>query len=179
MRRVFFPDADGNPTDADHFLALLKLFAGSIECGDCLLWQGGTNANGAPKLYDTSARRLMWEAHHDRPLEPHELVTVTCEKVNCLHIEHLALTDKSAAAVLGNASLAVRARKSAACAKAARPFAKLDIAKVREMRARRATDTIDTLGAEFGVDRSLVARILRNESWRELASPFAGLMGTL
>jgi len=148
-----------------------------VECGDCLLWQGATNAKGYPKFSKRSARRVVWEEAKDVKLKPSKLVTVTCGQSLCLNIEHLALTTKSEAAKRGNAPTSVRLRKAEGSARTNRAkFGKLDMEKARYIRDSDKTGV--ELAAELGISKDLVSKVRNHRGWREYrANPFTGLMG--
>lgn len=151
-----------------------QIYARCTEDGDCLRWQGRRScASGHPKIGNKSGRRVVYELLHG-PIPDHKYVTVTCDCIDCLAPEHLALTTKAQAAKKGNQCPTVRLRKAIASAKANRKTGKLTMEKAREIRA--SSKTCDDLALAYGVDKTLISKVRTGAAWRELsASPFAGL----
>lgn len=146
----------------------------TIEDGGCLTWAGRLSAsNGVPKWGNYSMRREYWIATRG-PVPKGKYLSVSCENKLCL--EHLVLSTKSEISSRQNANPRIRAMKRASSAKAARSNAKLSLEIARQI--RESDDTIYVEAKKWDVHPSLIARIRRNESWREdviAASPFAGL----
>jgi hypothetical protein len=143
------------------------------EDGDCLVWSGRlSGAGGIPKLGQNSVRRLVWERDNG-PLREGELMSAGCGNHRCL--AHLVKSTKSEISTRSHASPARKAAQRVAATKWARAnLAKLDIEKVREIRA--SSEDQHKLGARYGVDHSLISKIQTGRAWVELlASPFAGL----
>lgn len=146
----------------------------TVEDGGCLIWTGRLScSNGQPKLRNKSMRREYWQATRGA-VPKGKYLSVSCENKLCL--EHLVLVTRSEISSRQNASQRIRAMKRASSAKAARSKAKLSLDIAREIRA--STDSMYVEAKKWGVHPSLIARIRRNEAWREdiaQASPFAGL----
>ena len=146
----------------------------TVEDGDCLIWTGRVSySRGHPKYNDMSMRRAVWEAKHG-PLEPSQVVTTTCGRVDCL--EHLAVTDCSERSRKANADLGVRAVKRIKGMAAARAKApKLTMEAARAIRA--SEDDNHTEAAKWGVTHGMVSKIRTGRAWVEhpVASPWAGL----
>ena len=146
----------------------------TMEDGDCLIWTGRASkkVGGQPKHGSLIMRRAVWVVTRG-PLEPGDLVTVTCENSRCLC--HLAKTNKSEVSKKAQNQPHVRALKrikSAAWARA--NVAKLDMDKARTIRLSDEDD--HTLAARYGVDHSLISAVRCNRAWVEtMANPFAGL----
>lgn len=144
------------------------------EDGDCLIWTGRASkkVGGQPKHGSLIMRRAVWAATRG-PLEPGDLITVTCENSLCLC--HLAKTNKSEISRKSQNRPQVRALKRIKSAAWARSnLAKLDMEKAREIRV--STEDDHTLAARYGVDHSLISAVRRNRAWVEtMGSPFAGL----
>lgn len=142
------------------------------ECGDCLLWQGPTNAKGHPKIGLKSARRVVWTEKTGKELRPDQLVTVTCRQSRCL--EHLALTTKGEVARIVNARPDVKAKRSASSARTNRPkYGKLSMEQARYIRASEKLGK--ELAQELGVSTGLISHVRTGRSWKEDVNHFAGL----
>lgn len=143
--------------------------AGSLDEGDCLLWQGRRSSGGVPRYNDMSLRRMVYEARFG-PLPSGFLASTNCGRPECLH--HLCKKTKSQVLTDTYASSDLALRRSVTSTRVSRARAKLDIQKAREIRS--STETIDVLAARFNVDRTLCHAIRRGTAWKEV-SPFAGL----
>lgn len=146
----------------------------TMEDGDCLIWTGRTNreVGGQPKHGKMIMRRAVWLARNG-PLEPGDLITVTCGHSRCLC--HLAKTTKSEVSRKSQNRPHVRAIKRIKAAAWARAnVAKLDMEKARAIRGSDEDD--HTLAARYGVDHSLISAVRCNRAWVEtMVSPFSGL----
>lgn len=144
------------------------------EVGDCWIWTGALTGPGYPSMTYGGKRGMNLRREvlriEGRPSPAGHRVINTCLNPKCLNPAHL----KSLTPAQFNAWLGRRGRLSTPAVKAARTRsardlrAKLTIEAARAIRARRAEGaTIEQLGAEFGVHKSLAARICRGEAWRE------------
>lgn len=155
------------------FAALMDLAAviaaGSIEEGDCQLWQGRRSTGGVPRYNDMSLRRMVYEARFG-PVPVGFVASTSCGRPECLH--HLCKKTKSQVLTDTYASSDLALRRSITSTRVSRARAKLTIAKAREI--RQSTESIDVLAARYDVDRTLCHAIRRGTAWKE-ASPFMGL----
>ena len=162
------------------------------EVGDCLEWQGlfsnrGKNqpsikARLPGKTYsdNLSVPRLLWEAEHG-PIPVGKWVYRKCCNNACVCLEHLAIgtrkdlmrarrkagTTQHAPTTLIALTLAARRRATAINTDA-------DARKVRELLAegmKRAS-----VAEATGVSLDMVNDIARGKAWRDLSSPWAGLV---
>lgn len=141
------------------------------EDGDCLIWTGGNNSIGIPKIRNTSGRRVMWELKNGE-IPPGMLVSTTCGHPACL--EHLALSTKSEIVTRSHERPHTKARVTASNRRAARKSrAKITIDIARDIRASDETGL--AIAARLGISNSLVSLVRRGKGWVE-PSPFAGLM---
>lgn len=156
------------------------LHARCDEFGDCMLWKQ-YHDRGNPKqsvATDTgrtsvSVRRLAYELYHGVKLQPHQLVA-TCSNPLCIAKGCLRLTDKAEAARRGNAKAGVARRRSAASARTIR--ARMGKIDMETARAIRASDEPGIAWAKrLGVSRGLISNVRVGKSWKEAASPWAGL----
>lgn len=168
----------------DDIMATLRAQALVQECGDCLLWLGavstpqGSGRTGSPKWRSTSLRRLLWEKRTGKALPRGRLVTVACEAPLC--VQHLRLSDKSAAALRGYDNAGVRARRAVVNRRTARaaPWCKLSEEKAAYIRASQAPGK--ALAAELGVDYTLVQKVRAGKAWptttHQPGGMFSGLL---
>lgn len=153
-----------------------------VEEGDCLIWRGHVSEDKLPivseKRVKKSARRKLYEAIKGVELTRRQLVRTTCGDHLCMNPEHLKVMDvakvRKEDAKRGSYSTPTM---NAARVRTSRARGKLTIEQVREIRA--STLTLVKLAAIYGVDKSVVGRIRRNEAWIDEASPFAGMFTQL
>lgn len=162
-------------------ITLDEIKARCEEVGDCWIWQGATSDNGYP---------IMKRGHHGpcllvrrvvagikgTPPAPRQPVVMTCSEKCCCNPAHVRLSTAKkvaeAAAKAGAYSSIDRCAKVAKARRAA-PGTKLDEDKAREIRLSPKTSV--ALAAEFGVSLSLIKSIRAGRSWKDYASPSAGL----
>lgn len=150
-------------------LTLTNILAECEEYGECLLWKGVMSC-GSPVVYHKGkykqCRRLVYEATADEKIPQGYLATVCCEEPRCLNFFHLRLrTHKQigrANAKAGKYSTPQR-RMAIALGRRRSKTAKLDEAKVREIRA--STDPCSVEAKKHGINKSMVARIRRGQAW--------------
>lgn len=143
-----------------------------IEDGDCLIWTGRRSAGNVPRWGDKSLRRMIYTAMVG-PVQDRFLISNNCENPLCVNPAHLKANTKGAVLrrVYENTDLALR--RSITSTRAARKRAKLDLDKVREIRA--SDEILDVLAERYGVHRALISQVKRGVAWKETSSPFAGL----
>lgn len=155
-----------------------SLLARTDEYGDCNLWTG-TTANRVPMVYHQGkmypVRKLMLEL---AGIHIHgTFIATSCRTPECICLDHISQrtaqqqmavmtknSSKGSSHVIRIAKLTEYKRRMAA---------KITMEIAREIRASEKTQR--EIAAQFGIDRSLVGRIRRNQSWRETSSPFGGL----
>lgn len=155
-----------------------SLMANTVEEGDCLLWQGYMASKAVPHVSHggkiVAVRRLMLELR-GRPLKRTDYVGCSCGNKSCISPAHtVQRTQAQHVAAMGrspNRRRLARASKLAAYARANR--AKLTIEQAREIRV--SSETGPVLSAKYGVNKALINRIKRGETWREYSTPFSGL----
>lgn len=156
----------------DHILGLCD------EVGDCLLW-GGYMGNGSPQrsvLDDTvdppvmrcvQVRRLAWKLYTGQDVPAGRVMTIICGDPRCLSRDHIR--PRTVQQVCQRAAAAGRfstpQRKAAITAGRRKSAPKLTIEAAREIRS--SDETNKTLAERYGVALSHIARIRRNEAWRE------------
>lgn len=154
---------------------LESLYANTIEEGECLLWNGYVG-NKTPQVCHAgkmvSVRRLILTLE-GKTLAPGDHAACGCGVETCIaHIEHRTKTQHAVA--MGKALGRNQILRSSRMAQAARESrAKLTIEQAREIRCSDESGPV--LASQYGVNKSLVARIRRNEAWREFSTPFSGL----
>jgi hypothetical protein len=151
------------------------------ECGDCWEWIGNPKSEHGKRYPQASidgkwwnVRRYVYSLHKE--LRSGLSVVPKCGNPYCINPEHCkALTERQKcqqAAAKGAYSSVARSKKIAVARR--RAFAKLDEAKVAEI--RESDESGPKLAARYGIDKSLVNRIRRGEAWKDYSSPFAGLL---
>jgi len=149
----------------------------TVEEGDCLIWTaamsktvGGRRPQPVVWLDGEvrPVRRLAYVAH-GHELFAHWRVCTDCGDYRCVADAHLCRKSHSAS-LLGHPKSAVTAARIAAAKQAASPL-NWDL-----VRAIRASDRSNqSLAAEMGVNPDTIGQVRRHVTWREIASPFAGL----
>ncbi len=141
----------------------------STQCGDCLLWKGGLACKGTvPTIYHegktANVRNALWRAmgkHIGRGCA----IKTSCGEAMCVAPGHLVSkkyrkVPKSAAA-------------KAKTALARRAISKLTEELVAEIRA--SDETLAVWAERTGVSFSSIGYARRQDTWRPLSDPFAGL----
>lgn len=153
---------------------LADILARCIEEGDCLLWQQGTTGQGYPcaafnGLKTVNVRRWVLEQlGHDMT---GRRSMSRCRNRLCLAEKHLfPATRDQANKWLGAQGLlstpAVRASRTLTAR--SREATKLDMAKARQMRERRADGAVLTaIASEFGVSADTAWKVIHHMTWRE------------
>lgn len=144
---------------------------GSIEEGDCLLWQGRVSTGGVPRWNNRSLRRVVYEAAYGEVPEG-LLASTNCGHPECLNPAHLVTKTKGQVLADTYATSDLALRRSVTSTRIARATAKLDIHKAREI--RESTETLDVLAQRYSVDRTLCGFIKQGKAWKE-PNPFSGL----
>lgn len=143
------------------------------EVGECWIWRQATTSKGYPRLNLGSvqgyAHKIAWESVNG-PVPQGRVMHRTCNNLLCCNPEHCkpitrAMQNRLAAA-RGAWSGPERCMRIAATAQRLR--GKLTMEQARAIRLR--TESIDVLAAEFGVNRTVIANVRRNESYREVAA---------
>jgi hypothetical protein len=160
---------------------LESLQARVVEVGDCWEWQGYIQNNtpqvaaypgGKKKM--VSVRRLLRELETGRA-QPDGHYSNTCGNPLCVNPDHTIWRGQDA----HMRAMASKRRVSDVTANKLRKFrvesglAKLDESKAQEIRL--STESGPVLAERYGISRSWVNRIKRNEVWRMLSSPWQGL----
>ena len=149
-----------------------RAMARCTEDGDCLIWDGATNARGpvlTHKQVQYSLRRLVWEDKFKKPFPADRLASVSCGHKACL--AHVVA--RTRAIVNSLSAKQFGALKGRAAALAVRAKSKLSQEAVRAIRIdeRRAEE----VAAEHGITAAYVYMLRRGEFRRDYSSPFAGL----
>lgn len=150
-----------------------EIKANCVDDGGCLIWQGATNGTGYPKYGRMAVRRRAYELAYG-PLEPSDLVTVTCGCSMCLEKTHLKKTNKAEVATISNSRPATQLKRSASLAKTNRPrLGKINMEIAQEIRNSDKSGL--ELAEELNVSPSLISCVRKHKSWRDYSNPFAGL----
>lgn len=153
-----------------------KIRKKTIRQGECLIWQGATDGDGIPRMRDDdgknrSVRRILMTAMGVDLTG--KLATTTCDNSACVCDKHAAawtrkeLQARSAKKQTGNVALSMKRAING------RRTAKLDLERVREMRASGLSQRQAAI--RYGVSLRTAQKILRGEAWREYGTPWAGL----
>lgn len=142
----------------------------------CWLWtslcsrSGYATACTNPKIYvkgeTLRIHRIVYEMMHG-PIPSHLFVCHKCDVRCCVNPDHLWVGTH-------NENMADMSRKGRASRKVIRfgessPSSKLTDEKVLEIRARAANgETRRSLGAEFGVRKSVIDRIVYRQKWKHI-----------
>lgn len=162
------------------------------EVGDCLEWQGLFSNRGKTqpsikarlpgKNYsdNISVPRLLWEAEHG-PIPAGKWVYRTCCNNACVCLEHLAIGTRKdlmrarrKAGTTQHAPTTLIALTLAARRRANNVNTEDDARKVRELLAEGLKRS--QVAEETGVHPDMVADIASGKAWRDLSSPWAGLV---
>ena len=163
---------------AIHTVESLK--ARTVEEGECWLWQGYV-ANNTPQVNADGrmvpVRRLMLQLAGIALRPGVVFCGCKCGNALCIRPEHVVQRDKMAhLSAMGKAAGqgAAYAERIAKLTQARRARSKLTIEIAREI--RQAEGSCREIGERFGVDKTIVARIIRGEAWKDAANPFGGLL---
>lgn len=148
----------------------------TIEVGDCWEWQG-YYGNKVPSVSHDgkmiSVRRLFSDLLGGQHPEGGFIVP-KCENIRCVNPNHTKHYNKRKfGQMVGKKAKGSLARKVKLQAFRQTFNAKLNWDKVDEIRASDEPSRV--MAKKFGVDKSIVCRIRRNQSWVRFDSPFAGL----
>lgn len=139
------------------------------EPDDCWLWLGGTIAKGYGQMGAGRAgdgtklvHRVAWEAANG-PIPAGAHVLHQCDNPPCCNPAHLFLGTNGD-------NVADMYRKGRGNTGARNGLAKLDAAKVRTIRLRRAEgETLRALADEFGITIATVCDLAKRRTWRHVA----------
>jgi hypothetical protein len=151
------------------------------EDGDCLIWEGSTDAGGRPKVSikagaltrTVQPRRMAWEAAKG-PITHKRVVTVTCGNPLCLNPAHMELISKGEV-VHRTAQRPDTQRRRYLAGLKSRERSNLDLEKVRYIRSCNLT--LEEVSKELGISPTSASAIRRGKRWRDYENnPFAGLI---
>lgn len=153
---------------------LADLYSNCDEVGDCRLWRGRVNSDGAPVINiercDTRVRRTVYTLVHGQ-IPAERYVIAKCWNGRCISEACLqAVTRKRQMQLASEQGRLFNPQATAKKMQRGRAAAhvKLDMDKARRMRALRLDGaTLPKLAAQFGVHVSLVHRVVTNQAWRE------------
>ena len=132
---------------------------------DCWEWKGSKDPRGYGTLHighkRCHAQRIAYYLRYNR-LSPDKLVLHSCDNPPCCNPLHL----REGTGKDNGLDMCTRGRHAHG---EKHPMAKTTNSKVREIRTRYSTGTIDQyqLAQEEGMSQSSIARILLNTSWRD------------
>jgi hypothetical protein len=169
----------GRPVDIAETLAIARRFCSLVRPsaeGECWEWQGARQKrrNGVlsygtfniGRAHRFLAHRLAWIITRGRL--PRGVVRHACDNVACVRPTHLL--EGTQAENLADMRERGRAYFNRFRTGAAHPNAKLDEARVREIRVLRdAGLSLAKIGARFGLNAATVHDIVRRRTWREVA----------
>jgi hypothetical protein len=151
-----------------------------VEVGEC--WEWATPLSGHKRRKNpemrvdgeqVSARRYAFEQARGPIYGGWVLAPMKCNNPYCLNPAHqVQMTRRQR--IVKAAEQGTMSGLSVKRIMSVRARGKLTIEKAREIRA--STEPTKTLAARYGVDKSLIGRVRSGHDWRELSSPFAGLM---
>lgn len=147
------------------------------EDGDCWIWAQAVNSTGYPQCSVNGkggvlVKRLSLLASGKKPYRARCRVTSTCGEKLCCNPEHLKWSTASEVLIDGYRSRGVTQTYGSRLKGALKGnVAKLDWERVRQIRARLETESVEALAKEYGVGWKAIRRIQLNRSWR-VASPW-------
>lgn len=154
-----------------------SLLARTIEEGDCLLWTG-YHGNKVPtvshdgKLYPV--RRLL-SILAGKPHKDGTWYAPRCGCQSCVNPEHIsALTTKQHMMKMGKAAKGNPVR--AAKVRAYRQSISIIGTQERANEIRMSAENSRALAARFGVSKSTICNIRSGRAWKDISSPWAGLL---
>ncbi len=157
-----------------HTIESLK--ARCVEEGDCWLWQGYA-ANKVPMVHKdggmVSVRRLMFDLMGKRTREGYYVPV--CGNKECVCPDHTRYRSQAEhVAFMNKQEFSLERRLKMTAARRARADVVLSVDKARMIRS--AYGSYAEISEAYGVTKSVVGRIKQGNYWRDLNSPFAGLM---
>jgi hypothetical protein len=163
----------------NHTIESLK--ARTIEEGDCWLWQGYI-VNSTPQVIGypdgkkkmVSVRRMLRELVTGQK-QPDGHFGNTCGNHQCVNPDHAIWRGQDAhmRAMAKTRTVSTVTAHKLRQHRINAGFAKLDESKAQEI--RMSSEPAPVLAERFGVSKSAISRIRRNEVWRILTSPWQGL----
>ena len=159
----------------EHF-TLDYLLKYTQEEGECLIWTGSAQHGKYPQVRIGGAadgkavavRRVIYELVHGE-LMPGKQVGVKCKTLKCVHPDCLVQRTKSQA----HKGQQLRPDHIMRIIAGKRAVAKLDMEKVREIRASEEPSYI--LDERYGLSAGYTSRIRANRAWVDFSNPFMGL----
>lgn len=146
----------------------------SIEVGDCWIWQGAINNNGAPMI---SYRGKVMSIHRalcikkGRPVKG-KLCYAKCGEKKCVNPDHVGIqTQAEAIARSWDKKDKVAIIRQLVANR--RGSTGITDEMVKEM--RNSSESIAELAKRFGKHRSTVSKIVKYETRRDMSSPWAQL----
>lgn len=130
---------------------------------DCWPWNGACNHGGYGRFRNAPASRFSYELHYG-PLMPGLLICHACDNPICVNPKHLF-----AGTYADNRRDCLQKQRQATGERVG--GAKLNAESVYEIRRLHAAGEMGRrrLAAKFGVTHQAVARILKRETWKEVA----------
>jgi hypothetical protein len=177
MTKRKVPGVDSRKTKPKAVQTMETLLARTEEIGDCRQWLGYVG-NKVPQVSHDgkviAVRRLMLTLN-GKELRTGDSAGVKCGHQWCVEPEHIAQRDKSQHARKMSKSPNRNEQKRAANVAAFKRAngAKITMEQAREIRA--SDESGHVLAGIYGIDKARIARIRRNEAWKEFSSPFSGL----
>jgi hypothetical protein len=165
-------------TDEQGAYLMAKIRSRCIEDGDCLMWPGSSDSKGIPtirvgrKIVSVRKLVLMRAGKWIDGLN----AANTCGRPGCVAEEHSAALNRSELTKLAveRTQYHLRPQRNAKIAAAQRASNGVLNADMRaEIMA--SDESQHVLAARFGVSQHAVSDCLRGRTYRDYASPFAGL----
>lgn len=158
-----------------------EIHANCEELGSCLIWKGKLTSSGYPKTHIDGqrvlARRYVAALKMERPIGRGEVAASKCNDPLCLAWDCIrVVTQAKRRAETGAAGGYSTREKSLRLSIARRKTAKLEGKEDAANRIRTDPRPSALVAPEYGISPSMVRKIRRNAAWRDISTPFAGLL---
>jgi hypothetical protein len=131
---------------------------GQQTASGCILWVGATDKAGYGRLGNALAHRIAWELYHG-PIPEGSHILHKCDVPACVNPEHLFLGTNQ-----DNIDDKMNKDRQAKGSMFNRKLTELDVSKIL---AR--TEPQALIAKDFGVDQSLISRILNRKRWKHVS----------
>lgn len=144
-----------------------------VETNECLVWnlqaqKGRPVATIAQQA--VQMRNVVWELVNERRMPKGFYAGPSCENSLCLHPDHLEKRSRNDNRIGVKRSAITKHRISIAAS------ANSDLSQQDVETIRATSGKLSVIGNQWGISKSRVSRIWRNEARRDYSNPYAQLM---